>query len=88
MDASEITLAIIRMSTRFEIIRAREVDLDPVIAVLDAAAEWLVMKGVAGPWRPGSFSRQAFATQIARGEVYVAKLGEENCGDNHASMER
>src|SRR3989442_11942989 len=36
LDASEITLAIIRMSTRFEIIRAREVDLDPVIAVLDA----------------------------------------------------
>ncbi len=68
------------MSNRLEIVRAGKRDLDRVLAVLDEAAEWLVAKGVAGPWIPGSFSRQTFADQIARGEVYVAKLGKETVG--------
>ena len=76
------------MSNELEIVRAVERDLDEVLAVLDEAAEWLVAKGVVGPWIPGSFSRQAFANQIAHGEVYVAKLGRGDCGDSHASVER
>ncbi len=67
-------------STRFEILRAREADLDTVLAVLDEAADWLITKGILGQWRPGSFSREAFADQIACGEVWVAKLGEETVG--------
>ena len=51
-----------------------------VLAVLEEAAEWLVRKGIVGLWRPGFFSRQIFADQIARGEVYVSKLGGETVG--------
>ena len=51
-----------------------------VIAVLEEAAEWLVRKGIVVPWRPGFFSRQIFADQIARGEVYVSKLGGQTVG--------
>jgi len=68
------------MLNGLEIVRAGGGDLDVVLAILDGAAEWLVSKGVVGPWRPGSFSRQAFAIQLDRGEVYVAKLGEETAG--------
>ncbi len=68
------------MSNRLKIVRANERDLDGVVAVLDEAAKWLVTKGIAGPWRPGSFSRQTLADQIVHGEVYVAKLGEETVG--------
>ncbi len=57
------------MSNGLEIARAGGRDLDGVLAVLEDAAEWLVRKGIEGPWRPGFFSRQAFADQIARGEV-------------------
>lgn len=68
------------MPKKFEIVRARADELDTILTVLDEAAEWLVTKSIAGPWIPGSFSRQTFANQIARGEVYVAKLGEETVG--------
>jgi len=68
------------LSNSLEIVRADGGDIDGVLAVLEAAAEWLVTKGVVGPWRPGFFSRQAFADQIARGEVYLARLGEETVG--------
>ncbi len=68
------------MSNRLEIVRAGEHDLDGVLAVLDEAADWLVTKSIPGQWKSGSFSRQTFADQIARGEVYVAKLGEETVG--------
>ncbi len=69
-----------RMSNGLEIVRAGDGNLDGVLAVLEEAAEWLVAKGIEGPWRPGFFSRQAFADQIARGEVYVSRLGEETVG--------
>src|SRR5712692_1038216 len=68
------------MSNGREIVRAGDGNLDSVLAVLEEAAEWLVAKGIEGPWRPGFFSRQAFADQIARGEVYVSRLGEETVG--------
>ncbi len=68
------------MSNRLKIVRANERDLEMVLAILDEAARWLVTKGIAGPWIPGSFSRQAFADQIARGEVYVARMGQETVG--------
>ena len=68
------------MSNGLEIVRAAERDLDAVLAVLNDASVWLVRKGVAGPWIPGSFSREAFAEKIARGEVYVAKLAENTVG--------
>ncbi len=64
------------MSNHLEVVPAVEGDLDVVLAVLEEAAEWLVKKGIEGPWRPGFFSRQAFADQIGRGEVYVSRLGE------------
>lgn len=51
-----------------------------MLAVLEEAAEWLVTKGIEGPWRPGFFSRQAFADQIVRSEVYVSRLGRETVG--------
>ena len=75
------------LSNSLEIVRADGGDIDGVLAVLEEAAEWLVAKGVVGPWRPGFFSRQAFADQIAHGEVYLARLGEETVGDDHASVE-
>src|SRR5437667_10895199 len=68
------------MSNGLEIVRAAERDLDAVLAVLNDASEWLVRKGVAGPWIPGSFSREAFAEKIARGEVYVARLARNTVG--------
>src|SRR5713226_3037015 len=68
------------MLNGLEVVLAGGSDLDVVLALLDEAAEWLVTKGVVGPWRPGSFSRQDFADHIDRGEVYVAKLGEETVG--------
>ena len=68
------------MSSTLEIVCAGADDLDRVLAVLEEAAEWLVSKGIVGPWRPGFFSRQAFADQIARDEVYVSRLGEETVG--------
>ncbi len=63
-----------------EIVRAGGGDLDGVLAVLEEAAGWLVTRGIEGPWRPGFFSRQTFADQIARGEVYVSRLGGETVG--------
>src|SRR5713226_2938847 len=68
------------MLNGLEVVLAGGSDLDVVLAVLDDAAEWLVTKGVVGPWRPGSFSREAFAGHIECGEVYVAELGEETVG--------
>src|SRR5713101_2082137 len=68
------------MLNNLEIVPASEGDLHGVLSVLEEAAEWLVRKGIEGPWRPGFFSRQAFADQIVRGEVYVARLGEEIVG--------
>ena len=68
------------LSKSLEIVRAGEGNLDGVLAVLEAAAEWLVTKGIVGPWRPGFFSRQAFADQIAHSEVYASKLGGETVG--------
>ncbi len=66
--------------SRLKIVRAEEGDLYVVLAILDEAAQWLVAKGIVGPWRPGSFSRRAFVEQIARGEVYVARMGKEKVG--------
>ena len=68
------------MLNNLEIVPASEGDLHGVLSVLEEAAEWLVRKGIEGPWRPGFFSRQAFADQIVRGEVYVSRLGEEMVG--------
>ncbi len=68
------------MSNSLEVVPASGGDLDVVLAVLEEAAEWLVSKGIVGPWRPGFFSRQAFADQIARGEVLVSRLGGETVG--------
>ncbi len=68
------------MSSGLELVPAGEGDLDGVLVVLEEAAEWLVTKGIEGPWRPGFFSRQAFADQIAHGEMYVSKVGKETVG--------
>lgn len=58
---------------------AQPADLDTVLAILEEAARWLAGKGI-DQWRPGSFPRQSIADAIARGEVILARLGEEAVG--------
>jgi hypothetical protein len=66
--------------SELRIVSAQEKDLDTVLGILNEAAEWLASRGISGWWRPGSFSREAFLGQMARGEVYLAKLGGEAVG--------
>jgi len=58
--------------------RARGMELEDILAVLDSAAHWLISNGINYPWRPGEWPRARMVDSIERGEVYLAKLGPRN----------
>jgi RimJ/RimL family protein N-acetyltransferase len=58
--------------------RALGSELEDVLAVLDSAAHWLLLKGISDPWRPGEWPRAKIIESMERGEVYFARLGQRN----------
>lgn len=62
------------------ILPAKENEIDSVLEILNEAAEWLDSMGLPSRWRLVNLSREKFLDQTRRGEVFVAKLGEETVG--------
>lgn len=54
-------------------------DLDDVLDILNEAARWLASRGI-NQWRVDGFPRGLIAGNIARGEVYVARLDRRAVG--------
>jgi GNAT superfamily N-acetyltransferase len=52
--------------------RARDVDADAVLALLDEAAVWLTARDIV-QWRPGALPRRVIDAGVARGEVFVVR---------------
>ena len=61
------------------IVKAEAEELETVIEILNAAANWLLSKGI-DQWQPESFSRTSIAERIKRGEVYLAKQDDQAIG--------
>jgi GNAT superfamily N-acetyltransferase len=59
---------------RLAIAQALPADLDAVIAIEEDATHWLRARGI-DPGQPPRPLRDIYADRIARGEVYVARLG-------------
>ncbi|HKV84167.1 MAG TPA: hypothetical protein VJN88_06390, partial [Ktedonobacterales bacterium] len=53
---------------------ASDADADGVLELLEAAAEWLVARGIL-QWIPGQIRAEWLRERVAAGEVYVATLG-------------
>jgi predicted phosphodiesterase len=62
-----------------DLVRAEPHQLDDVLALLEEAAAWLTARGI-DQWQPGSFSQPQLAAGISRGEVYLARRGDEAVG--------
>ncbi len=50
------------------------------MTILNEAAEWLGSMGFPTRWDFASLSREKFLSQIRKGEVFLAKLGDETVG--------
>ena len=68
-----------KMHERLEVREARVADLDAVMFMLEAAARWMVRRGIEG-WTPKSFSRRRIAGLIESGELYLAVLDGQPVG--------
>jgi len=58
--------------------RALASQIEDILAVLDSAAHWLISKGIRDPWHPGEWPLERIMKSIERGEVQLAKLGQQN----------
>ena len=59
--------------------RATPGDADVVLGILHEAARWLLSRGI-DQWRPDQFERESLLAAFARGELYLAKRGDEAVG--------
>jgi GNAT superfamily N-acetyltransferase len=73
--AESIAIAIGLVETRV----ATADDLDDVLDILNDAARWLASRGI-NQWRVDGFPRSLVAGDIARDEVYVARLDHRAVG--------
>ena len=55
-------------------------DIGTVLNILDEAAAWIIANNMPSVWKPGEFSRETFAEQIGRGEVYVCSVDQTIVG--------
>ena len=61
------------------VVPAKAGEVDIVLEILNEARAWLLERGI-DQWGPGSLTRERFLEWISRGEVYLAKVGEESIG--------
>ncbi|MEV5803221.1 GNAT family N-acetyltransferase [Streptomyces collinus] len=54
---------------------AAEPDLAALVRLRDAAARWMLGRGVTGQWRPGELGEDHFRRVMAHGEVWLAETG-------------
>ncbi|HEV2458609.1 MAG TPA: hypothetical protein VGS80_09605 [Ktedonobacterales bacterium] len=59
--------------------RATPADADIALGILQEAARWLLSRGI-DQWRPDQFERESLLAAFARGELYLAKRGDEAVG--------
>lgn len=71
--------SIIASGRTFVLSRATPEDADPILAILEDAARWLVARGIE-QWHPGDFLRLPLQRIIARGEVYLARCASDPAG--------
>lgn len=57
-----------------DLVVARPDDVDAIMALRDAAATWLLGKGVQ-QWRPGELPRTVIERRVAAGDTFVARGG-------------
>ncbi|MER7403436.1 GNAT family N-acetyltransferase [Streptomyces sp. NPDC000070] len=54
---------------------ATETDLATLVRLRDAAARWMLARGITGQWRPGELDEEHFRQVMAAGEVWLAEAG-------------
>lgn len=67
------------LSTRLSVTRAELADIDATLNVLKEAARWLLSRGI-NQWQPEEFTVQLLSGRIERGELYIARLGNDVAG--------
>ncbi|MDG9712227.1 GNAT family N-acetyltransferase [Streptomyces sp. DH10] len=54
---------------------ATEADLTTLVRLRDAAARWMLARGVTGQWRPGELDEEHFLQVMAQGEAWLGEAG-------------
>lgn len=67
------------MADTLQVALAQPSDLDEVMELMTEVAQWLIQKGCEGQWPP-VIPRDFIAASIERGEVYLARQGNQVVG--------
>ncbi|WP_372459274.1 GNAT family N-acetyltransferase [Streptomyces huiliensis] len=60
---------------RFRRALGTDTDLAALVRLRDAAARWMLARGVTGQWRPGELGAEHFRRVAEEGEVWLAEAG-------------